>query len=228
MGRRNYDLTGITPGSPAWILQQERKHRRAGLPGPAPVHETPSTPTGGQNDVSIDGDRTPRALPTVPEEMDDKTPTVANFPAGTLTGIGKPATEDMAATQPPSVANPRASQTQPTFESQPPNEASFVSDFELQPDIPSERSLEVPYLGKDPEDLGPLDEQCLAPIVRDDIGLQLPTTQTASSWQPMTMEDFDLGNRVLQALASQSEQNHIADSCIDSNVFREDNIMGED
>lgn len=201
MGRRNYDLTGITPGSPAWKVQQERKHRRAGLSGPAPINDSPSTPTGCQNHITVDEDQTPRALPRVlEEEADDRTPTVANFPANTGRLQGQ-CTMLREASETSTFIDPGAASQRPDFDIERRND-----------DLPAQPPVRKPR--------GPVtnDEGLAAPTThrevrvlefQNDVALSDSYNVTPSnslevpSWQPMTMEDFRIGNLVLQGLAAQ-------------------------
>ncbi|KAL2210885.1 hypothetical protein CC79DRAFT_1319718 [Sarocladium strictum] len=200
MGRRNYDLTGITPGSPAWILQQERKHRRAGLPGQTPLHQLLSTPTGAQNDLPVDEDRTPRSLPTVSEEeADDRTPTVANFPenAGHL--------QDQHATsreirEPPTLIDPNRVSQRPSFETEFGDNDPPVQDpsQKAHGSVTNDDGLTVPISHPKAQALGFGDD--VAPT--DNYNMAVSNAPEVPAWQPMTMEDFHIGNMVLQGLAA--------------------------
>ncbi|KAK0384438.1 hypothetical protein NLU13_8524 [Sarocladium strictum] len=189
MGRRNYDLTRIKPGSPAWICRQERKGKKI-LPQIDMLACQSSEVESARESSLLDPERTPRALPVVTEEEDtgDITPIALTFPrqvslpqhqSDMSNNLG--VENSMAPSG--NCGNLPSRQGMPAHPARFPPELSCLNDGScVQAQSPGDLFLEHP---------GPDEGQC-------------PSPPGDFQWQNMTEEEHQLGNKILRVLAAQS------------------------
>ena len=191
MGRRNYDLTGVGPGSPAWIAKQERNQKRERLPGVL-SHRSKNSDVCRAVNPPVDTETIPQALPVITEQrMEDLTPTAPSFPTQEAVSEHRHAVSVPAHIKrhyPPRECNSHEILQRLAEQAQQP---IARGNFTRSPFFISVVPQLQGFQHHDPMEIQ-------APAQQDTLqGLQ---------WQPMTLVDYHVGNMVLEALANQSAQ----------------------